>query len=766
MKQEKITTLFKLNFEGARDSEFVSVRFDGDLPKSARNLPQQALPIFYVSSQQDSGSLYQLKSLQQTEKDTMGLAQWKIQSILAMLMLLMLPGSARAGQMAAFTEPQMTAGVNHRQNVCARHAAYSNGSVPLKDALAGMQLNVLVASGEYFFYDEKTGIDEDTTGIVEVLLDELAFRGGFTWRDSFGVQQGPDDGNWTGLLFWGAETYDITCDWWDANIDRLQRGIKFLTPWYDSSLILITKTVPEVISDDINLSNWLLPYETSVWLMTIFTVILSGLVYQWIEWLQNERGDRSLWEWWLENWYLSAMNFTQAYEYQPTSLASRTFGVSMAIWALVMTATYTANLASLLVERKPASIVIETLEQASVYGMPICVYEGTNTDLHIKKNYPSAKRILKQSEDGLYEALNAGDCKFVATSLTSYEKYKKMRKFNPSCDLEWVGEPLYKFLEGKASFAMKGDSGELCSGLIGQVIDYHMQTIIEEGVLQDMWDRENARTQSIDCDLVDPSSFYTATDEPTEIPTEAPGSRARTLHRDLIAVTAKQKNESPQKDRILLKAGGGAVGGAMTVKESESDGQQLTMEQMIGIFVFHWGFMAVSIAITYWNIFYNKHLKRPVGKAVSGVGRAMGSTLCCRVNDGSSSYDTHIDVKEVPANGEHDLSKTSNDNTKPTKNITRYSSVTNETDSGDSETMESSKEATPGKSMTHALSEMRMFQLTILEEQQAMQQQLRDLTAALVGSSSAANAPEEFARERSVTSHHQPATGAWKTLDV
>ena len=73
---------------------------------------------------------------------------------------------------------------------------------------------------------------------------------------------------------------------------------------------------------------------------TIFTIFISGIVYQILEWFGNERGNRSMWEWWQHNFYMSAINFTQAYEYEPKSFASRLFGMSMAIWALVMTGTY------------------------------------------------------------------------------------------------------------------------------------------------------------------------------------------------------------------------------------------------------------------------------------------------------------------------------------------------------------------------------------------------------------------------------------------
>ena len=91
----------------------------------------------------------------------------------------------------------------------------------------------------------------------------------------------------------------------------------------------------EEISKEIIFWNWLRPYEFRVWVATVATIVFSGLVYQLIEYLQDERDERTHWEWWAENWYLSMINSTQAYEYgTPKSFAAKLFGISMAVWAL------------------------------------------------------------------------------------------------------------------------------------------------------------------------------------------------------------------------------------------------------------------------------------------------------------------------------------------------------------------------------------------------------------------------------------------------
>jgi hypothetical protein len=58
---------------------------------------------------------------------------------------------------------------------------------------------------------------------------------------------------------------------------------------------------------EINLINWTKPFDSNVWLLVIFTIFLSGLVYQAIEHLCNEREGRPMKQWFADNlvsaWY-------------------------------------------------------------------------------------------------------------------------------------------------------------------------------------------------------------------------------------------------------------------------------------------------------------------------------------------------------------------------------------------------------------------------------------------------------------------------------
>jgi hypothetical protein len=159
---------------------------------------------------------------------------------------------------------------------------------------------------------------------------------------------------------------------------------------------LIDMIEPPKDPNQVNLWNWLRPFDYQVWLLIVATIIISGLVFMAIEFLTDEREGRSFWQWFSDNMYLSGLNFTQNFEYAPTSFPGRVFGISMSIWALVITATYTANLASLLVEQAKPPLKVDSIEHAISLNMPICAWQDTMSAQIVEKK---KGRIVPKKND-------------------------------------------------------------------------------------------------------------------------------------------------------------------------------------------------------------------------------------------------------------------------------------------------------------------------------------------------------------------------------
>ncbi|CAJ1956777.1 unnamed protein product [Cylindrotheca closterium] len=530
--------------------------------------------------------------------------------------------SAFGGELAFFQTPQMTPNVSHRQDVCDLYDAIRNGTTELKESLRGRQLNILVGAYEdsFFRYSRIEGIDPVYPGIAAVLLDELARRAGFTWRNSFGINMEAKgeayNETWTDLLEWGIHAYDLSVDWWPRNLERLERGAAFTQEWYDSSIILIGKQAKTVSATTRKLSvtdywNWLKPFSWEVWLTTLATILLSGLVFQILEWLNGNRGDRKLLAWWTENLFLSAINATQAYEYgTPKGSPSKIFCFSMALWSLILTATYTANLASLLVENQlPQVRVIQSLQEAVVFEYPICTWEGTNADTYVKELFPDAIRKPKKTLEEMYQGLHNGECAYAIEVIQQWLINQRVQKFNPYCDLEWVGNG--KVVSASAAgFATSTDAGYKCTGLIRDVINIHMEEMIYDGFLRDAWEVENSLSQEVDCNTFKPEQFLSSnigsntgtTDSDTGDTTGERRRRLEVAKRRLeVAKKYNSRGLSVTHDGLSgthrrLKASSKSAASSAGALEGSSDtSNQMELPAMLGTFFIHWAFMFVAV---------------------------------------------------------------------------------------------------------------------------------------------------------------------------
>ena len=149
---------------------------------------------------------------------------------LAPLLLLLLGTrtKAKGGEKATLTLPPFDPiEVNHRQDFCTRYQALldiNNGAVNLTNALSGTKIHPVIQYGpgfKYFNYTPEGGIDPEYPGIVANILDYVAERANFTWRDSFAVYSSDDKGpnrTWNEMIVWASDTYDLSVDKWCVSI--------------------------------------------------------------------------------------------------------------------------------------------------------------------------------------------------------------------------------------------------------------------------------------------------------------------------------------------------------------------------------------------------------------------------------------------------------------------------------------------------------------------------------------------------------------------
>lgn len=80
--------------------------------------------------------------------------------------------------------------VTHRSKLCSINEKVISGEVELSKALQGLELALGITDysteymREYIKFNAEGGLDAETPRLFPTLLDELASRAGFTWRNS------------------------------------------------------------------------------------------------------------------------------------------------------------------------------------------------------------------------------------------------------------------------------------------------------------------------------------------------------------------------------------------------------------------------------------------------------------------------------------------------------------------------------------------------------------------------------------------------------
>mmetsp|Transcript_26314 Transcript_26314/g.47734 ORF Transcript_26314/g.47734 Transcript_26314/m.47734 type:complete len:590 (-) Transcript_26314:78-1847(-) len=388
--------------------------------------------------------------------------------------------------------------VTFRQSVCDRQREISNGTRSLGNALEGLNLNTfLAADGRYFSLDESGAIDALAPGLIADLMDGLASRGRFTWRNSFGIINGtqlPENRTYDELLTWSAQSFDVSAVYWTKSISRLDRGVSFPEGFIDASVIMIGFT--EKNDSSLNMWSFLEPFSTTVWIMIIVTIFFSAAAYQFLDWCDHRADALSLGNDPAQNLFLTAMTFTGNFEFQPATNVARLFAASLAFWALIVTSAYTANLASFLVVQNTPAYEINDLGDAVKNSYSICVVRSTITEQALKNAYPGARAVEVESETELFSGLREGICKIALTTRASWDEYQSNRDVNGDCQLAWIGRT---FLPAEGGFATQSDSGVLCTSLVRDVLNLHLLEMTETREVERLWKKHLQQTATINC---------------------------------------------------------------------------------------------------------------------------------------------------------------------------------------------------------------------------------------------------------------------------
>jgi hypothetical protein len=454
-------------------------------------------------------------------------------------------------------------GVSFRQSFCDRYEKMinttDNEEISVSDVLSGAQLNILLSSGKYFNYSEETGIDPVDPGVNANILDYIAKNANLTWRDSFGLWTSEEKGNRsvTEFLQWSTDKYDIVVGQWTPSTHRMNLGVSFINPHFDGSLIMVRDVAPP--ESKVNIWNWLMPFEIEVWLVIVAIVIFSSVVYLFLEHIGKQRHeDQSFRKWLMDNLYLSFLNLTANYSYDPQTLGGRVFGFFFAFWAMLITAAYTANLATILVTKTVPTLRVNDIQEAIDLNLKICVHATSYSETFMKDNYPFSTPllVLRTSQKDMYDSLLNKECDILLAYKQSFEIYKLQYDTNPHCTLAWEGRVVKKLNDG---FSSKLDPAVKCTDLVNEVFNYYLTEMVDNGFLDQQWSQHTQKVAT-------------------------PGH--------CVAPDNNMENSESTNsaNRRSLKGAGGdaaaATSGASTIESEEGEAGSLSLKDMAGTMVF------------------------------------------------------------------------------------------------------------------------------------------------------------------------------------
>lgn len=459
-------------------------------------------------------------------------------------------------------------GEGYRTNVCDRQRLVADGDVSLRNALQGLNLTVAMTNyagvpneNRFFALTDEGAIRETDPGLFVVIMDEIARRAGFEWRHSFHAVTPPGPGkSWTDLLVWETTHFDIAADYWARSVERMSKGVAFPHGWYDGSIVMASRA--KVENEPFDPKSFLVPFEYSVWFAILGAIVATGIAYFFLERLNNDADDRSLENKPFMTVFIAALTFTGHFEFQPNSISSRLLSISWGFWAVIVTSAYTANLASFLVSQGKTVVRISTLEEALLTSTPLCVQRGAVVDNILTEKHPELKLVRKSTEEDMFLGLSldwyggGGGCGALLTNLGTYDIYASQLSTNSDCSL---GSDKRVLLNLPAGYATAVDTAIKCSSLVNYVMDLHLQEMRAEKFIQTAWDNHVAKGSTMQCN--DPNAGTSAS------------------------------NGAPKKDK------------------NSSGSNSLSMKEMGGIFLAHFGLCLVAFMFALYQYYHAKQFE-------------------------------------------------------------------------------------------------------------------------------------------------------------
>jgi len=331
--------------------------------------------------------------------------------------------------------------------VCEHMGNYTNG-VRAQDMLRGKHLRVLNL-GWAPFATVDASAPKGWTGMDVDLLNHYSWLLGFTWEMH---DIGYPATTWTQHVIDYSYQGDLVGSFWVPSAERRDHMIQ-LRGHLDVSTILVTMRETPTRDESFSgimrnsLWSWARPFSRGMWIMVIALILISGIV----DWLAEVLN------------YPDHKLYSSLYEYcagilwggfeHPLSRASGIYQIVVAFVLLVLTASYTANLAAFITLSNAPALRATSIAQMDINKQPLCATAGGWTT-RFGALYPRSNYQLFQGSSSSRDAATAlrasgpnRQCDAVVTQRNYYDQW---RTDGVNCQME-MAETLFSESGGWAT---------------------------------------------------------------------------------------------------------------------------------------------------------------------------------------------------------------------------------------------------------------------------------------------------------------------------
>lgn len=387
---------------------------------------------------------------------------------------------------------------NFRGNFCPELFAFLNKSVSLESALKGRVITIGInppSASNAFYMKVNASSGLPNGGFMYRVQDMLASQGGFTIKYVQVPTRGTDDfvTFFTKICpridFYGPS-------WYADTVDRRIRRIGFTNNIVDASLYLVTT---QTIKSEYNLWSFTAPFSNELWGLIVVILFFNSI----ISWMfrNADSGDESDVPY-IEYLFFSFLSFTTIDSSQERCKNSKSMVLNLGLcfWVLVLGASYTANLASVLIANSMPVAGLIDIEDANLKGALICVEGGSMSESVLSTSYPKIKRFAS-TDPAL--SLAKGLCTGAILSANAWDIAQTRKLQNPNCNMVQVGSVI-RVVSGAWAFQL--DYTDKCTSFVNEVFSALFLGLRATGAIESLWKDQLAASTDKECPIVEAES--------------------------------------------------------------------------------------------------------------------------------------------------------------------------------------------------------------------------------------------------------------------